>query len=122
MRSRLLSSLAVLAVASALTACERGARGAREATATPTPAAEPGARQTSAGTYDIRGTVMSVAADRRSVSLDHEAIAGLMPAMKMDYPVKEPRILEGIQAGDMVQGRLEAKDGSYLLVSVEKRP
>ena len=82
---------------------------------TASPAGEPGRE------YDIRGTVTDVAADRRSVTLDHEEIPGLMAAMKMEYKVSRPEVLSGLAKGDRVRGRLQVKGTDYLIVSLAKR-
>jgi protein SCO1/2 len=116
-----------MSAAVAVAACERGARGERGATETPAPAIEstpspttPAASATR--TYDVRGSVVAIAPDRLTVSLDHEEIPGLMAAMKMDYQVEDARMLEGLKAGDRVAGRLQDRDGAYLIVSLEKQP
>src|SRR5438093_13494706 len=57
--------------------------------------------------YDIRGKVVSVSADKKAVNVDHEAIPGVMMAMKMEYAVENPQMLEGLKAGDAVQGKLK---------------
>lgn len=72
--------------------------------------------------YDIRGTVVDVASDKTAVTLDHEEIPGLeMKAMKMKYPVSDPKIMEGIATGDKVSGRLKAKGTNYTITKLEKR-
>jgi Cu/Ag efflux protein CusF len=72
--------------------------------------------------YDIKGKVVAVAADKRSVTLDHEEIPGLMKAMEMKYPVEDPKVLEGLQPGDRVQGRLREQSGNYTITRLEKLP
>mgnify|MGYP000047137150 FL=1 len=57
-------------------------------------------------TYAIKGRVVAVAANRQSVTLAHEEIPGYMSAMTMPFPVKDPRVLEGIEPGDEVEGEL----------------
>src|SRR5712691_9264282 len=42
--------------------------------------------------YDIKGKVVSIAPDKKGVTLDHEAIPGLMGAMKMEFPVESPEV------------------------------
>lgn len=70
--------------------------------------------------YDIRGMITEVAADRRSVTLDHEAIPGLMPAMKMEYRVSRANVLKGLAAGDRVHGRLQVKGTDYVVTSLAR--
>jgi Cu/Ag efflux protein CusF len=71
--------------------------------------------------YDIRGKVVDVSVDRKTVTLDHEEIPGLMKAMTMKYAVEDPKVLEGIATGDDVQGRLRATGGDYTITRLGKR-
>jgi protein SCO1 len=70
--------------------------------------------------YEIKGTVVAVAADRSSVTLDHEDIPGLMKAMKMEFRVADPKSLDGLSPGDRVRGRLKAGSGDYVITRLEK--
>jgi protein SCO1/2 len=125
--SRCLTCTSVVIVAAlAGVACEQGARGERGATAGASPAVEATASPASPGaaatqTYDIRGTVVAVAPDSGTVNLDHEEIPGLMAAMKMEYQVQDAGMLHGLKPGDRVSGRLQARDGDYLIVTLEKQ-
>jgi protein SCO1/2 len=71
--------------------------------------------------YDIKGKVVAVDADKKTVTLDHEEIPGVMKAMEMKYPVTDAKVLQGLAPGDQVQGRLEAKGGDYTITRLEKR-
>lgn len=71
--------------------------------------------------YDIKGTVVDVAPDKKAVTLDHEEIPGFMKAMKMKYPVSDPKVLDGIATGDKVSGRLKARGTDYTITKLEKR-
>ncbi len=71
--------------------------------------------------YDVRGKVVAVDPARRAMTLDHEDIPGLMKAMQMDFTVDDPKLLEGVQAGDQVQGRLRKGESGYVLTRLEKR-
>lgn len=126
MKRRLTCTVVVLS-ALAIGACEQDAREGRKAAGGPPAAiqaspssASPAAPATQ--TYDIRGTVVSVAPDSDTVNLDHEEIPGVMAAMKMDYQVQDAGILGGLKPGDRVSGRLQVRDGEYLIVALEKQP
>ena len=71
--------------------------------------------------YPVKGKVIAVDPSQSSVKLDHEEIPGLMPAMEMDYSVENARLLEGVEAGDQVQGQLKAESGKYVITRLEKR-
>ncbi len=89
--------LAVLAMASA--ACQQ---------------AEP-ARQ-----YPISGQVLGVDGDRGEITLRHEDIDGLMPAMTMSFPVADRALLADREPGDLVTGTLEVSDSLGRLVALSK--
>lgn len=72
--------------------------------------------------YDFKAKVVEVAADKQSVKLDHEAIPAInMMAMKMNYRVESPKVLEGIKAGDQVKGRLKKAGDGYVVTSLQKQ-
>jgi Cu/Ag efflux protein CusF len=71
--------------------------------------------------YEVKGRVVSVADDRKSVTLDHEDIPGLMKAMKgMKFRVEDAKVLEGIGPGDEVKGHLKVTSGEQVIVHLEK--
>ena len=79
------------------------------------------AREADDKDYEIKGTVVAIAADRSSVTLDHEDIPGLMKAMKMKFRVADPKSLDGLSPGDRVRGRLKAGSGDYVIARLEKQ-
>ena len=60
--------------------------------------------------YPLHGQVLAVDADRDQVTIRHQDIPGLMPAMTMSFPVASPALLDGLVAGDLVTGVLEVTD------------
>ena len=71
--------------------------------------------------YDIKGKVVSVDVEKKSVRLDHEDIPGFMAAMEMPFDVENAKILEGLKAGDAVQGKLKVKSGKSHISELTKR-
>jgi protein SCO1/2 len=71
--------------------------------------------------YDIKGKIMAIRPDREGVTLDHEDILGLMKGMKMEFLVEDARVLEGLQVGDQVQGKLKVESGSQMITELKKR-
>ena len=71
--------------------------------------------------YDIRGKVVAVSEDKNKVTLDHEDIPGLMKGMKMPFSVERAKILEGLQPGDEVEGRLRVTPSDYIITELKKR-
>src|SRR6266851_221767 len=71
--------------------------------------------------YPIKGKVVAVNPDKPSVKLDHEDIPGLMQGMEMEFGVDNPKLLQGLKAGEQVQGRLKVDSGKYIITELEKR-
>jgi protein SCO1/2 len=71
--------------------------------------------------YEVKGKVVAVDAEKKSITLDHEDIPGLMKAMKMPFALENPKVAEGLQPGDRVQGHLQVKSGEYIITHLEKR-
>jgi protein SCO1/2 len=71
--------------------------------------------------YDIQGKIIAIRPDKEAVTLDHEDIPGLMKGMKMQFMVEDARILEDLQVGDQVQGKLKVDSGSQIITELKKR-
>jgi Cu/Ag efflux protein CusF len=72
--------------------------------------------------YDIKGKVTAVDPNKeKPITLDHEDIPGHMNAMEMPFKVADAKLLDGIQVGDRVVGKLEKRDTGDVIVKLEKR-
>jgi Cu/Ag efflux protein CusF len=80
-----------------------------------------GKKPAASNEYDVKGKVVSIDLNKPAVTLDHEDIPGLMKAMTMEFRVENAKVLEGLKAGDAVQGRLKKSDGGYTILRLEKR-
>jgi protein SCO1/2 len=60
--------------------------------------------------FSAHGVVTHVAADRRTVTIRHEAISGYMDAMTMPFKVRDPNELQGLQRGDEVSFHLNVTE------------
>lgn len=58
--------------------------------------------------YPIRGVIVKTDPKDGQVTLQHEAIPGLMEAMTMSYPVTNPSAISEMHAGDHISATLEA--------------
>jgi protein SCO1/2 len=56
--------------------------------------------------YAAHGVIRQIAADRHSATIQHEAIAGYMPAMTMEFSVKDTNELNGIAPADEITFKL----------------
>ena len=60
--------------------------------------------------YEVRGQILSVDPQRQEVLVDHEDIAGFMPAMTMPYKVQDRALLEGKKPGDLFTATLVVEE------------
>lgn len=70
--------------------------------------------------YDLRGQVLAVDRGRQEVTIKHEDIRGLMPGMTMPFKVSDPALLNGLEAGDLVQGTLVVKEYTGYLTALKR--
>ena len=68
--------------------------------------------------YSLTGVVRSVESESGNVTIRHEDIPGLMPAMTMPFSVANKALLEDVQVGDEVEGKLTIAKGSSLLTEL----
>jgi protein SCO1/2 len=75
--------------------------------------ASPPSAGASVTNYEGRGVVARLEPDGRTVVIRHEAIPGYMGAMTMPFLARDPKIIAGIKAGNLVAFRLAvtADDG-----------
>jgi len=66
------------------------------------------------------GVVLNVHGDGRIV-IEHGDIPGVMKAMTMEFEIST-ELLEGIDSGDRVAFRVEARDGRYHVTEIAERP
>ena len=71
--------------------------------------------------FPIKGKVVAVNPDKKTVKLDHEDIPGLMPAMTMTITVQDAKVLQGLKPGDKVEGRLKKDAGKFIITELKKR-
>jgi Cu/Ag efflux protein CusF len=73
-------------------------------------------------TYRSSGVVRIININEGWIEIDHQEIPGLMPAMEMEFWVKEKSLLEAVRVGDRVDfGVVETGKGEYL-TEIKKSP
>jgi protein SCO1/2 len=79
-------------------------------------------QQKPAKLYPVRGVIVKVDPAGKSASIDAEKIDGWMEAMTMDYPVHDPKVLEGLKPGDHVTATVHVpEDLNYWIDDVKKK-
>jgi len=77
-----------------------------------------GCRAAPAHQYPITGQIIAVDQKRQQLTIKHEDIPGLMPAMTMSYDVASPSMLSGRAPGELVTGTLEVRDAVGRITSI----
>jgi Cu/Ag efflux protein CusF len=71
-------------------------------------------------TYVGVGTVKSIDSKMPAIEISHEDIKGLMPAMQMQFHVKDKELLEGLATEDRVTFTIENGVGGLKIVAIHK--
>lgn len=72
------------------------------------------------GNYDGKGTITKINLELGSVELKHEEIKDLMPAMQMEFFVKDKEMLKNLKVGDKVNFVVEYKHPQETITSIKK--
>jgi protein SCO1/2 len=70
--------------------------------------------------HTTRGLVREIAPDHHKAVIRHEAIPGYMPAMTMEFNVRNANELSGIAVGDTITFRLTATEETHWIDQVSK--
>ena len=88
---------------------------------TPSPAASgPGSAVTSKG-FPGEGTVTALNPKGPTIEIDHGDIEGLMPAMKMEFDVTDPALLNGLAVNDRIDFTVEDHAGTMRVTAIKKK-
>jgi thiol-disulfide isomerase/thioredoxin len=69
--------------------------------------------------FEGEGRVVAVDETQATVTLDHGPIPGLMPAMRMAFPVQQSERLQGLQVGAVVRFSLQARGPEWVITTIE---
>ena len=70
--------------------------------------------------FDVKGKVIAVDPAAKTLELNQEKIPGYMEAMTMKYPSVDPKLLEGLKAGDSVQAKVQVGARSFAITSLKR--
>jgi Cu/Ag efflux protein CusF len=73
-------------------------------------------------TFKGRGVVRLINLGEGWLEIDHEDIEGLMPAMQMEWSVRDRTQLQSVSVGDKVDFTLEDDNGSEVVTELKKSP
>jgi Cu/Ag efflux protein CusF len=66
------------------------------------------------------GVVKALDPKLPSIEIDHEEIKGLMPAMQMDFHVKDKSLLNDLAVGDHIEFTVENGVGGLMITAIRK--
>lgn len=80
--------------------------------------------QTTAPTqvFEGRGVVVSVKPEQSKITLKHEPIAGLMPAMTMEFDVRSRQMLDSVVPGATVEFTVRPEGTTYVIETIRPSP
>jgi protein SCO1/2 len=70
--------------------------------------------------YTLQGQVLAVTPNRQQATINHEEVKGFMAAMTMPYSVRDPKQLEGIAPGDLINAKLVVLANDAYLTDVKR--
>jgi Cu/Ag efflux protein CusF len=72
--------------------------------------------------YPVRGVIVKVDPAGKTAAINAEKIDGWMEAMTMDYPVHDPKLLEGLKPGDHITAIVHVpEDLNYWIDDIRKQ-
>jgi peroxiredoxin/Cu/Ag efflux protein CusF len=69
--------------------------------------------------FEGEGRVVAVDESTGTVTMDHGPVSGLMPAMRMAFPVQQAEQLLGLQVGALVRFSLQARGLEWVIATIE---
>lgn len=70
--------------------------------------------------YQGVGRVIATNDKRPSIEIDHQEIKGLMPAMTMEFFVKDKSLLEGLKTRDQIEFTIDNGVGGLVITKIKK--
>ena len=70
--------------------------------------------------YDGRGSVVTLDEKAKKITLKHEEIKGLMPAMTMEFPLRSGETLTNVRSGDKVLFTLTPQGTDFIIEKIEQ--
>jgi Cu/Ag efflux protein CusF len=87
---------------------------------TRTPGSLNNSNQLTIKNYQGVGVITKINPDRRTIEINHDDIEGLMPAMTMEFHVKDRALLETLKPGDKINFTIEEKAGTEVITEIRK--
>jgi protein SCO1/2 len=73
-----------------------------------------------AATYELRGQILVIDRNRQEITVKHEDVRGFMPGMTMPFKVDDPKRLDDLTVGDLIEATLVVKDSTGYLAAIKR--
>lgn len=70
--------------------------------------------------YQMRGEVVKVDPSAQLATIKGEEIQGWMPAMTMEYPIKDKQEFQKLKVGEQIQAKVVVQGTDYWLATVSQ--
>jgi Cu/Ag efflux protein CusF len=70
--------------------------------------------------YKAVGVIKKIDAENGKITVDHEDIKGYMPAMEMDFSVKDKSLIESAKVGDKIDFEIERTGEKLVITKINK--
>ena len=70
--------------------------------------------------FTLQGQILTIQPQHKFAEIKHEEVKGFMPAMTMSYEVKNPKLLDGLAPGDLINATLVVESNAAYLSEVRK--
>jgi Cu/Ag efflux protein CusF len=71
-------------------------------------------------TWTVRGVVRAIFPDRNTIILTHEDMPGYMGPMTMGFTVRDPRLYEGLDIGDIVRFTVRGVPPNVMITAITR--
>ncbi len=68
--------------------------------------------------FTIHGKIISVDKTAKKAMVSHDDVVGYMPAMTMEFPIKEDWVLRDLKANDEIRGELVVADSGFWIENI----
>ncbi len=70
--------------------------------------------------FEVKGIIRELKADGKTVKIKHEAVTNYMPAMTMDFEVKDSKELRGLKVGDAIIFKMVVQEDNFWIERLKK--
>jgi protein SCO1/2 len=70
--------------------------------------------------YELRGQILAVDTTKRELTIKHEDIPGFMPGMTMPFAVRDERLLQGREPGELITATLVVENTTAYLSAIRR--